>query len=241
MACHCALLLQASMAADVMVPTAPSGFAALPGAPGSITGTAPAGGLEKSILDGFALATTLSGTYDSNVTQSPGLPVAPVVDDFILSLGGNVSYLSKAPDWTFGGNYRGSYNEYFSNSEFSGYTQGGSLLVNYDGGRFSATFNGGIDLNRGSNRNYSSAFVTQTSYNAGLTARYRLSPKTSLLGNMSQSFSTASGGISVIPNPLHLGQRHSGNTRRLPSLARASDTPIFRAAPKPAARRSVRP
>ena len=181
-------------AAEVIFPTAPSGFAALPGAPGSITGTAPAGGLEKSILDGFALATTLSGTYDSNVTQSPGLPLAPVVDDFILSLGGNVSYLSKAPDWTFGGNYRGSYNEYFSNSEFSGYTQGGSLLVNYDGGRFSATFNGGIDLNRGSNRNYSSAFVTQTSYNAGLTARYRLSPKTSLQGNMSQSFSTASGG-----------------------------------------------
>jgi Putative beta-barrel porin 2 len=185
------LLLQASVhAAAVIVPSAPSGFSMLPGAPT----TPPTAGLGEKVLDGFTLATSLSGTYDSNVSRSPGPPAAPVQDDFILTLGGRVDYLSKSSEWTFGGGYRGSYNEYFSQSEFSGYSQGAGVLANYEGGRVSASLNAGVSLDRGSNQNYSSAFVTQTSYTTNLTARYRLSPKTSLQGDMSQSYTTASGG-----------------------------------------------
>ena len=194
---HCAVLLQASVhAAAVIVPTAPSGFTMNPGAPDGIAGSTvgSVGGLGEKILDGFSLVTSLSGTYDSNVSKSPGLPLAPIQDDFILTLGGRVDYLSKSSDFTFGGGYRGSYNEYFSQSVFSGYNQGGGVVANYEGGRFSATFTGGISIEKGSNQNYSSAFVKQTSYTAGLNARYRISPKTSLQGDIGENYSTASGG-----------------------------------------------
>ena len=195
--CHGAVLLHASVrAAAVIVPTAPSGFTMSPGAPdggaGNSAGTG--GGLGASVLDGFSVVTSLSGTYDSNVSKSPGLPLAPIEDDFILTLGGRVDYLSKSSDFTFGGGYRGSYNEYFSQSAFSGYNQGGGVVANYEGGKFSATFTGGVSIERGSNQNYSSAFVTQTSYTAALNARYRISPKTSLQGDIGESFSSASGG-----------------------------------------------
>jgi len=162
----------------------------LPGAPD----TPPTADLGEKFLDGFTLATSLSGTYDSNVSRSPGPPAAPVQDDFILTLGGRVDYLSKSSGWTFGGGYRGSYNEYFSQAEFSGYNQGAGILANYDGGKVSASLTAGVSLDRGSNQNYASAFVTQTSYTTHLTARYRISPKTSLQGDMSQSYTTASGG-----------------------------------------------
>ncbi len=175
--------------AAVVLPAAPSGFSPLPGAPGGLAGI-PAG----NIFDGLSASTSLSGTYDSNVTQSPGDSVSPVTDDFILSLGGSVNYLSKASEWTFGGNYRGSYNQYFSQTDFSGYSHGGGVVANYEGGRFAATVTAGFDFDQGSNRNYSSAFVERTNYNFGGTARYRLSAKTSLQGNVGQSYSTASGG-----------------------------------------------
>ena len=194
--CHCAMMLHAPVqAAAVIVPTAPSGFSMLPGAPDGVSGSSAGSGagLGGKILDGFSVVTSLSGTYDSNVSRSPGLPLAPILDDFILTLGGRVDYLSKSSGLTFGGGYRGSYNEYFSQSAFSGYNQGGGVVANYEGGKFSATFTGGVSLDRGSNQNYSSAFVTQTSYTTNLTARYRISPKTSLQGDMSQSYTTASG------------------------------------------------
>ena len=162
----------------------------LPGAPS----TPPSAGLGDKILDGFTLATSLSGTYDSNVFRSSGPPLAPVQDDFILTLGGRVDYLSKSSGWTFGGGYRGSYNEYFSQSEFSGYSQGAGIVANYDGGKVSASLTAGVSSDRGSNQNYSSAFVTQTSYTSNLAVRYRLSPKTSLQGDMSQSYTSASNG-----------------------------------------------
>lgn len=171
-------------AAGVVLPTAPSGFSSLP------VETSPTQGFGEDLLAGLSISTSLSGTYDSNVTQSPGEPVAPITDDFILSLGGSVNYLSKASDWTFGGNYRGSYNEYFNQSDFNGYNQGAGLVANYDGGRFNAALTGGIDFDQGTNRNYSSAFVERTNYRLGLTARYRMSPKTSLQGNLGQNLST---------------------------------------------------
>ena len=188
------LLSVQAQAATALLPTAPSGFATIPGSTGGLTGTAIAGGTDSDLLRGFSAVASLSGTYDSNITRSPGLPLAPVLDDFILSLGGQLQYLSKASEWTFGGRYRGSYSEYFNQAEFSGYSQGGGVVANYEAGRLSVSLNTEIALDRGSNQNYSSAFVERTNYNSGATASYRLSPKTSLQGNIGHSFTTASGG-----------------------------------------------
>lgn len=102
--------------------------------------------------------------------------------------------MSQAAAWTFGGSYRGSYNTYFNESDFSGYNQGGGLVANYDGAKLSATMNVGVDFDSGANRYYgASDFVERTNFTAGLTTRYRLSQKTSLQGNFGQSFSTSSG------------------------------------------------
>jgi hypothetical protein len=170
-----------------VMPTAPSGFS------GGAVSYPVGGGLGESILEGFSLAAMMTGRFDSNITQSPGEPIAPILDDFILSAGANLGYLSKAADWTFGGNYRGSYDSYFSNSDYSGYTQGAGAVVNYNGARLDVTGNVGADLNRGANRYYSTGFVEQTSVRSSVTARYHLSPKTSLQGNIGQSFTTTSG------------------------------------------------
>lgn len=166
---------------------APSGFTSInPGFPmGGIT----AG---EGIFDGFTISATFSGTYTSNATSSPGEPFAPIQDDFILGLGGSISYLSKASEWTFGGSYNGNYNQYLELSEYSGYDQGLSLIGNYDGTKLSASATGSVAYTQGNNRYYSSEFVQQTSYNIGLDLRYRLSSKTSLKGDIRQSLSTTS-------------------------------------------------
>jgi hypothetical protein len=101
------------------------------------------------LLGGFSMAATLTGTYDSNITRS-SQPQA----DFFTSLGGNLSYLSKGTPFTFGANYRGRYDQYFSMSDFSGYSQGGGLVANYKSGRITATATAGYDSNRGSPQNY---------------------------------------------------------------------------------------
>jgi hypothetical protein len=102
-----------------------------------------------------------------------------------------VDYLSKSSEWTFGGGYRGGYNEYLSQSKYSGYNQGAGVLANYEGGKVSASLTAGVSLDRGTNQNYASAFITQTNYTTNLTSSYQLSPKTSLQGNFSQSLTTA--------------------------------------------------
>jgi hypothetical protein len=187
-------------AAEVALPGALGGLSAgaLPGAPSGFTdSTAGAaallGGAGGSLLDGLVVGTTFSSTYNSNVSGSQYLADdGAAKDDFILGLGGSLAYLSKASGLTFGGNYRGNYNQYFNHSDYSGYSQGGGVVASYEGGRFTLSANAGLDLDRGNNSNYSSSFVEQTSIRTGVTARYKVSPKTSLLGNYSQSFTTAS-------------------------------------------------
>jgi hypothetical protein len=164
------------------------------GAPSGFSNAPPAyplgGGSGRGLLDGFTIAGSLTGSYDTNVTQSPGEPFAPIEDDFITSLGANLGYLSKATTWTFGGNYRASYNQYFNNDEYSGFNHGAGLLANYNGGSLSVSANVGLSLDRGANRYYSGAnFVEQTSLNSSLSARYRLSPKASLQGDLGISTS----------------------------------------------------
>lgn len=189
-----------SQAAAVLLPEAPSGFnTPLPEVPSELAaspaGESAASGLGERLLDGLKLTTSFSSYYNTNVAPTQNTADnSQAKDDFILSLGGTLNYLSKASALTFGGNYHGNYNQYFNHSAYSGYSQGGGMVVNYEGGRFSISGTVGMSIAQGSNSNYSSAFVEQTTVNSALTARYRLSPKTSLVGNFSQNFTTASGG-----------------------------------------------
>jgi hypothetical protein len=166
---------------------APSGFTL--GNSGIPMGGVP---IANGIFEGFSLIGTLSSTYTSNVTNSPGEPIAPIQDDFVFGLGGSINYLSKATEWTFGGSYAGQYNQYLEVTSYSGYNQELGLVANYDGSRLSASVTANVSYDQGNNRYYSSEFVQQTSYNFNLNTRYRISRKTSLQSNVSQSYYTTS-------------------------------------------------
>ena len=192
-------------------PGQPSGFGTQPGQPGGSGTTAsgesgesaqptsdenPVSDLGSTLLKGLKLSGSLASYYNSNLSPYPIPGNNSAKDDFIASLGGTANYLSKASDFTFGASYRGNYNEYFNHSDFSGYSQGGSVVANYNGGRFSISGSLGASLDRGNNVNYSSAFVEQTTWSSNLTARYRLSPKTSLQADFSQVNTSATGNYS---------------------------------------------
>ena len=184
------------------LPTAPSGFYATPTAAGGMDA-----GFMSDLLDGLSLGTTLSGMYNSNVSpySTTPDPTTTAKDDFILGLGGNLNYLSKGSGLTFGGNYRGNYNQYFTHTDYSGYSQGGGVTANYAGGRFSAAATVSMSVDRGSNLNYGSAFVEQTSLNTGLTARYKVSRKISLQGNLNLNSTTSGSGNYSGTNTYNLG------------------------------------
>lgn len=154
-------------------------------------------GMGERLADGLSLSATLSGTYDTNPGQGYGRGRSPGTSgdsggDFFTSLGGAASYRSKAAVWTYGLSYNGSYSYFLSESDLNGYNQGGGGSLQYDSGPLSAGLNVGITLGSGANRYYASV-VDQVSYNYGLDARYRVSGKTSLSGNLSQTFTQASG------------------------------------------------
>ncbi len=157
-------------------------------------------GVGGLVLDGLSFASTLGLTYDSNVSQGAVTPSETQQSDVYLSLGGSANYQSKASELTFGASYNGSYNQYFNNTDFSGFNQGAGLTASYDAGRLSVTGSLGVAYDKGSNRNYGSEVVGQTSFNTSLSARYRMSPKTSLTGNLNQSFTTSSGDFNETNN-----------------------------------------
>jgi hypothetical protein len=169
------------------LPTAPSGFSDGP------TGLAPWSGLGSNLLDGLSVDTTFSSTYNSNMSGNQSVANGEAKDDYILGFGGNLNYLSKRSALTFGGNYRGNYNQYFNHSDYTGYSQGAGLVANYKGGRFTIAATAGMELQRGNNSNYSSSFVEQTSIRSGVTVNYKLSAKTSLRGNFNQNFTSTAG------------------------------------------------
>lgn len=180
--------------------TSMSGFSGRPFGFGQVPNSFPiGGGLGESLIDGFALSATLTGTYDTNPSMGYGNPATEDTEDgegdFFMSLGGSASYKSSASVWTFGATYSGSYNHYFTQTDLSGYTQSASGSVNYDRGPLSATFTAGVGFGSGANRYYESV-VDEISYNYSLSGTYVISPKTSLTGNFSQSLSSASGGES---------------------------------------------
>ncbi len=164
----------------------PSGFSQSPGSQLADYG------LGGTLLDGLALSAFLSGTYDTNPSQGYSSPTASSEGDFYMTLGGTAAYRSKASDWTYGALYTGSYNQYLRQSELSGYNQNAGASVNYQGGPLSAGLNVGVNFGSGANRYYA-AVVDQISVNYGLSARYKLSPKTTATGNFSQSLTSASG------------------------------------------------
>jgi hypothetical protein len=121
-----------------------------------------------------------------------------------MTLGGTVNYLSRASTWTYGARYTGGYSQYFNQSDLSGYNQSAGASLNYDGGPLTASFNVGIDFGSGANRYYESV-VDEISYNYGLNARYRISRKTSLTGDLSQRITSASGSGNSDTESLDLG------------------------------------
>ena len=146
-------------------------------------------GVGDSLLAGFHASATLSGTYNTNITQGQQQIGNQPTADFFTSLGANFNYLSKPGPFTFGGNYRGRYDEYMSRSEFSGYSQGGGLVGNYKANHFTVSATGGIDENRGSPQNYSSAMTfggsSTGNYNQSLNRSNvnRINKSASILGS----------------------------------------------------------
>jgi len=207
-------------------PGPPSGFSNTPAA-------FPLGsGLDGDLLDGFSLSATLSGTYDSNPSQ--GFTTAGSTGggttaggDFFTTLGGGLGYRSTPSDWTFGADYSGSYSEYFEQSDLSGYNQSSAATVDYEVGPLSASLTAGVNLGSGANRYYA-AVVDQLSVNYGLSARYRISPKTSLTSSLAQTFTSASGGNSSDTSSFSLNTsalwRYSALTEFGPGVRYTSDT-----------------
>lgn len=178
----------------VAATTVVSGFSEVPKDPESLMSDSepgvPGGDTGDLLLDGFSFNAALSGIYDSNIDQDAAPQGKSEKDDFIVGLGGGVNYLSKSTGWTFGGNYKGNYDQYLSYTDYSAYDQSGGVVVNYEGGRVSGKFDGGISYDEGTNRDYDSSFVKMTTYSAGLSARYRISSKTTIEGNLRQKFTS---------------------------------------------------
>ncbi len=166
----------------------------------------PQGDPLHNLVKGFSFSTNLTSIYNSNVTRGNGLPGTPESSDFIIGLGGTVSYLSSGKGFTFGGNYSGSYDQYVDHTDFSGFNQNGGLVANYNGGKISATLTAGLSFGRGSNRDYAVATVIdQTTINTNLSLRYAYSAKTSITTDMGYSYTTASGVASNDRSSFNLG------------------------------------
>lgn len=177
--------------------TAPRGFSNAPFGFGQ-------GGVVEDLLDGFGLSASVSGTYDSNPSQGFAGPTTAGEGAFFMTLGGTMAYRSKASEWTCGATYSGSYSEYFTQSDLSGYNQNAGAFLNYQGGPFTAGLNVGVGYGSGANRFYA-AVVDELSVTCALTGSYRISSKTSLNGNFSQSLTSATGGASRDTSSFNLG------------------------------------
>ncbi len=155
-------------------------------------------GMEGTMLgavrEGLSMGVSLGGSYDTNVSQRIASLGGGSQGDFITTLGGNVSYRSIAPVWTFGFRYSGSYRWYADRSALNGYNQNAGSSLHYNSGPLSATLNLGLNFGSGANR-LSGTVLDEIRYNYGVNARYRISPKTSVAGNFSQRLTDASGGI----------------------------------------------
>jgi hypothetical protein len=166
-----------------------SGFDAmgLEGIPGGLLG----GGGPTSQRRNLGFSLSMTGIFDTN--PSRGFTGETSQSDFFMLLGGGTAYRSRSSTWTYGAQYSGGYRMYFDQTDLSGSYHNAGASVNYNGGKLKAGFSLGGSYGSGANRNFES--VTETiRVNARLNARYEISQKTSLVGEISQSFETTSGG-----------------------------------------------
>lgn len=178
--------LAAQDALKPIVATAPSGFNKPPGSgPADLA----------DMLDGFSCGAVFTTLYDSNVTQSPGLPVAPVEDDIVMSIAPSVRYRSLGKEWFVAAQAGFAYNEYFELSQYSGFDYHAGFQVGYDGPKLNTTFGFNYSFDQGVNRYYSS-FIEQNSFSTSLSASYELSAKTSLDSSVGFSWNDPTTGAS---------------------------------------------
>ncbi|MFD2256113.1 hypothetical protein ACFSSA_05435 [Luteolibacter algae] len=175
-----ALVHSASLRAQdalIDLPSIPTGFSSA-----SSIYAAPRPELKK----GPTLALNLASTYDSNVTQSSGRPGDPVDSDFIISPGLIASYLIGSSEWLLGTTFAGSYDNYLDSSDLSGPNYDLTAFGGYRGGKLIASFSSGFGFHQGINR-YLNANVEQYQISNRAIARYNFSPKTAVVGSISQS------------------------------------------------------
>lgn len=167
---------QQSQSSPIDLPSAPSGFSrasAIYGAPS----------VRPSV--GLSVAATLAASYDSNVTQGSDSSEEGAEGDYVISPGVNLAYVTEGDRFVVGGMLNSSYDQYGEISEYSGLNYSLTGFGGYNGGKIIATFMSGVIGDRGTNRYYGD-FIEQTNFSNRLLLRYALSPKTALVGSLSQ-------------------------------------------------------
>lgn len=203
------LLAQALLQAPEV--TAPSGYTSTP------TAFLASGG---DFFDGLDIGISASFGYDSNVRQSPGLPVAPIEDDIFYTISPQLRYRTVGTDWFIGANASLDYTSYLDDSDLGGlgYTLG--VQFGYEGNPLKVTGQIGSSYRTGVNRYYNSQSVDTLNFNASLAASYRWSAKT--------NFDARLGFSSSEPDGAAFGGTQNTNFD-MAAMWRA--TPLFRVGP----------
>jgi len=161
---------------------------------------APGGGYTPmpTKLKGWTLGISGSITYDSNAKQSPGWPLAPIQDDWILALTPSIGYrTSRASNWYAAVNASFGWNHYFQTDPSNGYNIRAGLDLGYEGPKLDASLNLSYSYQEGYNRYFNSGlnnnFVNQQHLDLSARAAYRLSSKTSFTADLSSNAFSPSG------------------------------------------------
>jgi hypothetical protein len=181
--------------ASTVIPSSPSsGFSAIPVFQRAVANADVGGDDLTAILKRISTQVLLGSTYNSNIFQRARTAGFPVQDDIVSTLAGDISYMSKASTFTFGCSYRGVYNNYIDNSEFTTFNHEAGVSLNYEGGPLTSSFRVGIDYAAGSNRDFLGALITRTNYTSALNARYSVSPKTVLQASYNYNYTAVDEG-----------------------------------------------
>jgi hypothetical protein len=134
----------------------------------------------------FTLTLGLNTLYDTNVTQGSDRGIRPVETDFLIQPTLGASYRIGNNTWHLG--TRGSVTRlnYLESDEFNATNYSLGFYGGYQSGKLVASFTTSLADNSGFNR-IAGNFIEQQSFSSGLLARYRFSPKTSLLLSWDQS------------------------------------------------------
>ncbi len=168
----------AAAAQDFAVPllTAPSGY-------GSDRDWVPPSASE--ILDGWSFGLGTALVYDSN--SNPGPTGSDDDGDFIWSVTTSAAYRTKGTEWFMGVRGAVDHSLYFDNSDLGGLGYNGGLDFGYNGGPLAVLGTFGYSFDRGVNRLYG-GYLESHRFNAGLSAAYQWSAKTSLNARLGHSW-----------------------------------------------------